>query len=48
MMLLHEYYGDEFDVTLDEHLDKSLRLYLEFVEKVDAPPQRIPEGERAA
>lgn len=33
MMLLHEYYGDEFDVTLDEHLDKSLQLYLEFVEK---------------
>ena len=25
MMLLHEYYGSEFDVTLDEHLDKSLR-----------------------
>jgi TetR/AcrR family transcriptional regulator len=35
MMLLHEYYGDEFDVTLDEHLDMSLQLYLEFVEKVD-------------
>lgn len=35
MMLLHEYYGEEFDVTLDEHLDKSLQLYLEFVEKVD-------------
>ena len=34
MMLLHEYYEDEFDVTLDEHLDKSLQLYLEFVEKV--------------
>jgi AcrR family transcriptional regulator len=26
MLLFHEYYGDEFDVTLDEHLDKSLRL----------------------
>ena len=48
MMLLHEYYGDEFDVTLDEHLDKSLGLYLEFVEKVDAPEQCVPEGERAA
>ena len=35
MMLLHQYYGEEFDVTLDEHLDKSLQLYLEFVEKVD-------------
>ena len=48
MMLLHEYYGDEFDVTLDEHLDKSLGLYLEFVENVDASEQRLPEGERAA
>ena len=35
MMLLHQYYGEEFDVTLDEHLDKSLQLYLEFVEKTD-------------
>ena len=35
MMLLHEYYEEEFDVTLDEHLDKSLQLYIEFVEKVD-------------
>jgi len=35
MMLLHEYYGNEFDVTLDEHLDQSLQLYLEFVEKKD-------------
>ena len=34
MMLLHEYYGNEFDVTLDEHLEKSLQLYLEFVENV--------------
>lgn len=33
MMLLHEYYGGEFDVTLDEHLEKSLQLYLEFVEQ---------------
>lgn len=33
MMLLREYYGDEFDVTLDEHLDKSLEMYLEFVGK---------------
>jgi len=36
MMLLHEYYGDEFDVTLDEHLDQCLELYLEFVQKVDS------------
>jgi AcrR family transcriptional regulator len=35
MMLLHEYYEEEFDVTLDEHLDKSLQLYLEFIENVD-------------
>lgn len=35
MMLLHEYYEDEFDVTLDEHLDQSLQLYIEFVEKKD-------------
>ena len=28
-------YEEEFDVTLDEHLDKSLQLYLEFVEKVN-------------
>jgi AcrR family transcriptional regulator len=35
MMLLHEYYGNEFDVTLDEHLDQSLRLYLEFVDKME-------------
>jgi len=48
MMLLHEYYGEEFDVTLDEHLDKSLRLYLEFAEKVDGVEQRVPKGERAA
>lgn len=34
MMLLHEYYEEEFDVTLDEHLEKSLQLYLEFVENV--------------
>ena len=36
MMLLHEYYGDEFDVTLDEHLDQCLELYLEFVQKADS------------
>ncbi len=35
MMLLHEYYGNEFDVTLDEHLEMSLQLYLEFIENVD-------------
>lgn len=35
MMLLHEYYGNEFDVTLDDHLEMSLELYLEFVGKVD-------------
>ncbi len=38
MMLLHEYYGNEFDVTLDEHLDMSLQLYLEFVGRVDDRP----------
>lgn len=48
MMLLHEYYEDEFDVTLDEHLEKSLQLYLEFVEKVDSPERSLPAGERAA
>ncbi len=35
MMLLHEYYDDEFESTLDEHLDLSLKLYLEFIEKVN-------------
>lgn len=35
MMLLYEYYEEEFDVTLDEQLDKSLQLYLEFIEKTD-------------
>jgi len=48
MMLLHEYYEGEFDVTLDEHLEKSLQLYLEFVEKVDSPERSLPAGERAA
>jgi len=48
MMLLHEYYGDEFDVTLDEHLEKSLRLYLEFVEKVDSARRDLGAGEQAA
>ena len=37
MMLLHEYYGDEFDVTLDQHLDQSLQLYLEFVDRMEPP-----------
>jgi AcrR family transcriptional regulator len=41
MMLLHEYYGNEFDVTLDEHLDMSIQLYLEFVEKVDRRPETL-------
>jgi hypothetical protein len=35
MMLLHEYYEEEFDVTLDEHLDNSLQVFLEYIEKVD-------------
>jgi AcrR family transcriptional regulator len=35
MMLFHEYYEDEFDVTIDERLDLSLKLYLEFIEKVE-------------
>ncbi|MCJ7824472.1 MAG: hypothetical protein MUP44_06185, partial [Anaerolineales bacterium] len=33
MMLLREYYDDEFDVTLDEHFEKSLQFYLEYIEK---------------
>ncbi len=33
MMLLHAYYDEEFDVSLDGHLDLSLQLFLEFVEK---------------
>jgi TetR/AcrR family fatty acid metabolism transcriptional regulator len=33
MMLLHEYYGGEFDVTIEQHLDKSLEMYLEYVSK---------------
>ncbi len=44
MMLLHEYYGNEFDVTLDEHLEMSLQLYLEFVEKVDEQQGRLRVG----
>jgi len=44
MMLLHEYYGNEFDVSLDEHLDMSLQLYLEFVEKVDGQRERLRAG----
>jgi AcrR family transcriptional regulator len=48
MMLLHEYYGNEFDVTLDEHLDMSLQLYLEFVQKVDGEPGRLSAGAGAA
>jgi AcrR family transcriptional regulator len=42
MMLLHEYYGDEFDVTLEDHLDMSLELYLTFVEKVDGGSGEVP------
>jgi len=42
MMLLHEYYEDEFDVTLDDHLDMSLELYLAFVEKVDGRSGKLP------
>ena len=40
MMLLHEYYEDEFESTLDEHLDLSLKLYLEFIAKVDGTTNR--------
>jgi len=36
MMLLHEYYGGEFDVTLDEHLDKSLEMYFEYVKNTNS------------
>jgi AcrR family transcriptional regulator len=35
MMLLHEYYEEEFDVSLDDHLDMSLELYLAFIEEAD-------------
>ena len=42
MMLLHEYYEDEFDVTLDDHLGMSLELYLAFVEKVDGGSEKRP------
>ncbi len=35
MLLLHEYYDEEFDVSLDGHLDKSLQLFLEFVDNKD-------------
>lgn len=48
MMLLHEYYGNEFDVTLDEHLDMSLQLYLEFVENVNGERKRLRAGAGAA
>ena len=48
MMLLHEYYAGEFDVTLDRHLEMSLQLYLEFIEKVDVQPGRHPSKGAAA
>jgi hypothetical protein len=32
MMLLHEYYDEEFDVSLDGHLDLSLEFFFRFVE----------------
>jgi AcrR family transcriptional regulator len=35
MMLLHQYYREEFDVTLDDHLDKSLELFLEYIDKAN-------------
>ncbi len=44
MMLLHEYYGEEFDVTLDDHLEMSLKLYLEYVERVEAERPRQARG----
>ena len=44
MMLLHEYYGNEFDVDLDEHLEMSLQLYLEFVQKVDGREEVLRAG----
>jgi len=43
MMLLHEYYGDEFDVSLEEHLDQCLAVYLEFVQNLDG---RQPPAQR--
>ncbi len=48
MMLLHEFYGNEFDVTLDEHLEMSLQLYLEFVEKLEGVQGRLWAGAGAA
>lgn len=42
MMLLHEHYGEEFDVTLDEHLDKSLQPFLEFIERVNWRQRTLP------
>jgi len=44
MMLLHEYYGNEFDVTLDEHLDMSLQVYLEYIEKVGGQQEKLRAG----
>ena len=44
MMLLHEYYGNEFDVTLDEHLDMSLEVYLEYIEKVGGQQEKLRAG----
>lgn len=43
MMLLHEYYGDEFDVSLEEHLEQCLAVYLEFVQNLDG---RQPTAQR--
>ncbi len=42
MMLLHEYYEEEFDVTLDERLDKSLQPFLDFIEKVNCRQRTLP------
>lgn len=43
MMLLHEYYGDEFDVSLDEHLEQCLTVYLEFVQHLDGRRPLTPQ-----
>ncbi len=48
MMLLHEYYGREFDVTLDGHLEMSLQLYLEFVENLHGQQWRLQAEAGAA
>ncbi len=42
MMLLHEYYGEEFDVSLEDHLEQCLAVYLEFVQNLDGRQPAAP------